>query len=196
MANRMVQRLIFVCCGATEGMRRGAFPRDEPADARYLSRAAALAASLPRVGGVLTSPALRARQTAAAFADLAAEEAALAEQDFGAWAGHELARVREADAVALGAWLSDPAAAPPGGESFVHVCGRVGGFMAGVLERAGAVVAVTHPAVIRAAILTTLGAPPACFSRIDVEPLGLTEFRGDGRRWMLRATGAAISGAG
>jgi hypothetical protein len=51
----------------------------------------------------------------------------------------------------------------------------------------GATVAVTHPAVIRAAILTALGAPPACFSRIDVEPLGLAEFRGDGRRWMLRA---------
>jgi broad specificity phosphatase PhoE len=174
-------------------MRRGAFPRDEPAGERHLASAAALMARLPRVDRVLTSPALRARQTAQVLAPMVKEEAALADQDFGAWAGRELACLQESDPAALGAWLSDPAALPPGGESFAQVCDRVGGFMAGLLGRAGAAVAVTHPAVVRAAILTALGAPPACFSRIDVEPLGLAEFRGDGRRWMLRAAGASIA---
>lgn len=189
----MARRLIFVCCASTTAMRRGVFPLDEPADGRYRARAAALHVHLPRIGHVLTGPALRARQTAQAFAPAAVEEGALADQDFGAWAGKGVGALQETDPVALGAWLSDPEAAPPGGESFGQVCLRIEGFMAGLLGKKGETIAVSHPAVIRAAILTTLGAPPACFSRIDVEPLGLTEFRGDGRRWMLRSTGVSLS---
>lgn len=193
-ANRMAQRLVFVCCGATAVMRRGAFPEDGPADARYLARAAALAAHLPRADRVLASPAQRARQTAAAFAGPATEEAALADQDFGRWAGKELEAIQAAEPGALAAWLSDPAASPPGGESFAQVHDRAGRFMADLLGGTGTTVAVTHPAVIRAAILATLGADPACFARIDVEPLGMAEFRGDGRRWMLRALSLPLEG--
>lgn len=185
-ANRMAQRLILICCGATAAMRRGAFPGDEPVDPRYHARAAALAAHLPRVDRVLASPALRARQTAQVLAPAVREETALADQDFGAWAGRDLSSLHETGPEALGAWLSDPAASPPDGESFAHVYGRAGSFMAGLLGEGRLTVAVTHPAVIRAAVLATLGAPPACFTRIDVEPLSLAEFRGDGRRWMLR----------
>jgi broad specificity phosphatase PhoE len=173
-------------------MRRGAFPCDEAAEPRYVSRGASVAAYLARVDRVLTSPALRARQTAEAFMPMATEEEALADQDFGEWAGKELAQLQDIDPGALGAWLSDPSASPPGGESFVQVCDRIEGFMAGLLGRSGATVAVTHPAVVRAAILSTLGVAPACFARIDIEPLSLTEFRGDGRRWMLRATGVTV----
>lgn len=182
----MAQRLIFVCCGATAAMRRGVFPGDESLDERSLSRAAALAAYLPRADRVLTSPALRARQTAQAFA--ATDDVALADQDFGEWAGRQLSSLQETEPEALGAWLSDPLASPPAGESFAGVCDRVGGFMAGLLGHAHVTVAVTHPAIIRAAILVTLGAPLTCFARIDVEPLSSIEFRGDGRRWMLRTT--------
>lgn len=188
----MAQRLILICCGTTAAMRRSAFPGDDPADARHLARATALAPHLPRVDRVLSGPALRARQTAAALASTVMQEAALADQDFGAWAGRELSAVQAGEPDMLGAWLSDPAASPPGGESFVEVYSRIGSFMAGLLGRKGATVAVTHPAVIRAAILATLGAPPACFARIDVEPLGRTEFRGDGRRWMLRVASLLV----
>jgi len=174
-------------------MRRGAFPLDDPADARFLARGAAAAAHLRRFDSVLTSPALRARQTAEAFASAMAEDAALADQDFGDWAGRDLAGLQETDPAALGAWLSSADAAPPGGESFAQLCRRVDAFMTGLLGRAEETVAITHPAVIRAAILTALGASLACFARIDVEPLSRTEFRGDGRRWMLRSTG--VTGA-
>ena len=53
-------------------------------------------------------------------------------------------------------------------------------------------VAVTHAAVIRAAILAVMGASAACFARIDVTPLSLTDLRSDGRRWTLRATGLTV----
>ena len=45
--------------------------------------------------------------------------------------------------------------------------------------------AVTHPAVIRAAILIALEAPPKSFWRIDIAPASRTvlHFRG---RWTLR----------
>jgi broad specificity phosphatase PhoE len=173
-------------------MRRGAFPCDEAAEPRHVSKGATVAAYLARVDRVLTSPALRARQTAEAFMPMATEEEALADQDFGEWAGKQLARLYDADRAEFAAWLTDPAATPPGGESFAHVCRRIDGFMAGLLRKKGATVAITHPAVIRAAILSVLGASPACFARIDVEPLSLTEFRADGRRWMLRATGINV----
>jgi broad specificity phosphatase PhoE len=185
--NRMARRLFLVCCGATAAMRRGAFPRDEPADDRYDARAATLADRLPRVEQVLAGPALRAHRTAQAFAPSVTTEPALADQDFGKWAGRGLAAVKMLAPHAFDAWLSGPEAAPPGGESFVSVCRRTEDFMAGQLGRDGTTIAVTHPAPIRAAILAVLGAPPACFARIDVEPLSVTEFRGDGRRWMLRA---------
>jgi broad specificity phosphatase PhoE len=192
-ADYMAQRLLLICCAPTAAMRRGAFPLDEPADARFLARGADLATHLRRFDGILTSPALRARQTAVIFAPAVADEAALADQDFGDWAGVGLARLHETDPAALGAWLSDADAAPPGGESFAELCRRVDGFMRGLLGRAGETVAITHPAVIRAAIVTVLGALPACFARIDVEPLSMTEFRGEGSRWMLRSTG--VTGA-
>jgi broad specificity phosphatase PhoE len=193
-ANHMAQRLLLICCAPTATMRRGAFPLDEPADARFLARSADPTAHLRRFDGIVTSSALRARQTAEVFASSIAEEEALSDQDFGDWAGRDLAELQETDPGALGAWLSDPDATPPGGESFAQLCRRVDGFMTGLLGRAEETVAVTHPAVMRAAILTVLGAPPACFARIDIEPLSIAEFRGDGKRWMLRSTGVTVAG--
>jgi broad specificity phosphatase PhoE len=65
----------------------------------------------------------------------------------------------------------------------------VAGWLDDLRGEPGHTLAVTHAAVIRAAILAVIGAPAACFARIDVTPLGLTDLRGDGRRWTLRATG-------
>ena len=55
--------------------------------------------------------------------------------------------------------------------------------------RDGRVVAVTHPAVIRAAIVHALGAPPASLWRIDVEPLSLTRLHHGSGGWSLRQRG-------
>ena len=131
----------------------------------------------------LTSPALRARQTAEALGLAAEVVPALRDADFGRWAGRTLAEVEETDPDALALWLGDPAAAPHGGEPFTAVLDRTAQWLRSL---DGRVVAVTHPAIIRAAVVHALTAPAAGFWRVDVEPLGLTRLTGSGDRWTLR----------
>jgi broad specificity phosphatase PhoE len=61
----MPTRLTLTCDGATAATRVAAFPLDEPLEDRAPSRAAVLGQALRRADRALTSPALRARQTAA-----------------------------------------------------------------------------------------------------------------------------------
>ncbi len=51
---------------------------------------------------------------------------------------------------------------------------------------AGLAIAVTHPAVIRAATGYALGAGPRSFWRIDVRPLARVRLHGRSGRWSLR----------
>ena len=51
----------------------------------------------------------------------------------------------------------------------------------------GRLVAVTHPAVIRAAILVALDAPPKSFWRIDIAPMSRTVMNFRGQAWTLRS---------
>jgi broad specificity phosphatase PhoE len=87
-------------------------------------------------------------------------------------------------------WLTDPTRAPHGGESVVELIARVGRWMdsltTGRTERTR-VVAVTHPAVIRAAILVALDAPPKSFWRIDIAPVSRTVMHFRGHAWTLRS---------
>ncbi len=48
-------------------------------------------------------------------------------------------------------------------------------------------VAVAHPAVIRAAILIALDAPPKSFWRIDIAPVSRTVMHFRGHAWTLRS---------
>ncbi|TGR74745.1 histidine phosphatase family protein, partial [Mesorhizobium sp. M1C.F.Ca.ET.193.01.1.1] len=64
---------------------------------------------------------------------------------------------------------------------------------AALMERlageSGHTIALTHAVPIRAVIVHVLGAPLSSVWKIDIEPLSLTEFRSDGRRWVLHASG-------
>jgi broad specificity phosphatase PhoE len=53
-------------------------------------------------------------------------------------------------------------------------------------DDAGRVLAVTEPAVTRAAIVRALALPAEAFWRLDVAPLTLTELSGRSGRWNLR----------
>ena len=90
-----MRRLLLVRHAPTKATRHVAFPADEPLDERGRDAAGALAAAVPARFGVLCSPSERCRQTAEA-AGLAVDaiEPALAECDFGAWAGRTLEEVR------------------------------------------------------------------------------------------------------
>ncbi|MFE0013856.1 histidine phosphatase family protein [Mesorhizobium sp. NPDC059054] len=185
----MLVRLTMICCGATAASRRGFFPADEPLEDKAFEGIAALAGSLDAADRIWTSPAVRARQTAEALDLQAADTPALSDQDFGAWAGRTFDDVQRAQPEAARGWLVDPGAAPSNGESFHDVAARVAGLFDRLVGQPGHTIAVTHPAVVRAALLHVLKAPLAGFRFIDVEPLSLTDFRSDGTRWVLRATG-------
>lgn len=179
----MTGRLTLICCGSTEANRFGAFARDEPLEPGAIERARMVASGLARADRVWRSPALRAVETAGALGLEGELREALRDQDFGQWAGRKLAEVEQGE---LATWMSDPDAAPHGGESLRDLRRRVSAFLAEALGMAGHTLAITHPPVIRAAVCEVLDAPPQGFWSVDVEPLGLTRFTSDGRRWALR----------
>jgi broad specificity phosphatase PhoE len=185
----MTARLIFVCHASTDAVRRAAFPADEPLDAIGARDAAALAGSLPHADQIWSSPELRARQTAQALGLNAAAEPALRDCDYGAWGGCKFddVQAREPDAVA--SWLRDPAAAPHGGESLLTLMQRVAGWLAGEQSHHRRSIVVTHAAIIRAAVVHTLEAPPQSFWRIDIAPLSITRLSGADGRWNLVSAG-------
>lgn len=181
-------RLTLLGHGATAASRAAAFPRDEPLEPRAQAAAERLRGRF-RPTETLTSPALRARETAAALGLSARVEPALRDADAGRWAG---LAVTEVEPAALMAWMSDTEARPPGGEAIADVVARVTAWLDARVAIEGRCLAVTHAAVIRAAIIAVLGASPAAFWRIDVAPLSATELVSDGRRWTWRA--ARLSG--
>ncbi len=182
----MTAHLTFLCSGATAANRKQTFPLDEPLETRATEAAAELAGSLRRSDRVWTSLSLRATQTAKALGLASKPVEVLRDQDFGRWAGKKLSEVQQLEPEVLANWLNDPEAAPHGGESLAEVAARVASFLDEATIMKGRTIAVTHPAVIRAAIVIVLGAPLQAFWNIDVEPLSVTEFTNDGRRWALR----------
>jgi len=99
----------------------------------------------------------------------------------GSAAGAGSAGARGSGGSAAGAGAGGSAGSAAGAGSAVGA-GPVGG------AAVGHTVAVTHAAVVRAAVVVTLGAPPAGFWRIDVAPLTATLLRGGPGRWTVRGT--------
>jgi broad specificity phosphatase PhoE len=172
----MTTRVLLVSHGATEATRRAAFPADEP-----LLEIPALAAE--RADVAVCGPALRCRQTAAALGVDVTVEPRLRDCDYGRWAGLTLAELPAED---VEEWLTDPASAPHGGESIVDLLGRVGGWLDSL--GAGRIVAVTHPAVVKAAVVHAIRASAESFWRIDVVPLSKTLLSGNPGQWRLRVS--------
>lgn len=188
---------------ATAAMRRGAFPADDALDARGIAATAAwprrgqVAALLEAAPAarVLCSPARCAQDTAQALALTlapalapalaAAVEPALADVDYGRWRGLELAQVAANEPAPLAAWLGDAQAAPHSGESFGAAVRRVGAWLDAIGDGDHAILAITHAAVVRAAIVHALGAPPSAFFRIEIAPLALVELRRARHGWTL-----------
>ncbi|MFJ6937601.1 histidine phosphatase family protein [Streptomyces sp. NPDC101132] len=102
----------------------------------------------------------------------------------GAWAGRTLDEVAAEDPAAVHRWLTDPAYAPPGGESVVELVARAGEWLAGLAPGPHRVQA--EQAFVRAAVVHALGLPPAVFWRLDARPGTTTELSGRAGRWNLR----------
>ena len=191
-----MRRLLLVRHAPTSATRAAGFPCDEPLDARGRADAALLADALPARCEAQSSPALRCRETAAA-AGFAAPRLidALAECDFGAWAGRTLADVHAAAPADAAAWMTDPDARPHGGESLSAFAARVSSWLDGeAAGDAGTAVAFTHGGVVKAAVVHALGAPLEAFWRIDVAPLAITELHAHAGRWTVTRVNAGVGG--
>ncbi|MFI8963399.1 histidine phosphatase family protein [Streptomyces sp. NPDC053493] len=178
----MTVRLSLIAPAMNAALREARFDDSgpvEPVPAGLLTPAAGVR--------VVSSPSGRCRATAEALGlgpDVPVAEA-LAGCGMGRWRGRRLDEVSAEDPAGVGAWLSDPDAAPHGGESLGALLGRVAGWLE-ALEPDVAVLAVAEPDVIRAAAVHALGAPPSAFWRLDVRPLSRTTLSGRSGRWNLR----------
>lgn len=183
----MTTRLHLLCSASTPCVRSLAFPFDEPLDSYGRSSLARLSGQVPSCDETLRSPALCAAQSAEGLALAATTETQLRDCDFGRWAGRGLTDIQSQEPDAFAEWLQNPDAAPHGGESFADVQERVGAWMDGLLAETGAILAITHAAVVRAAIGHVLGTGPRSLLSIDVAPLGRAQFSSGGGRWRFGA---------
>lgn len=183
----MPPRLTFVAHASTPAVRAAAFPLDEGLDDYGRKDAAEMADEFRNVPVVLASPAKRALETAAVLGYEPEIDVALRDIDLGSWAGRTLASIAETNADDLASWLSDPSAVPHGGESVEALFARTSVWMQSMSNRQGRVLAITHPAVIRTAILAAIHAGPMSYWHIDIAPLSIVELTSNGRRWVLKS---------
>jgi broad specificity phosphatase PhoE len=176
-----VVRLTMVSHAMTDAMAAGRFPADEPLN--DIGRRQVKPLDSQRDSRHVTGPERRAGETAELLGLRATTEPALADLDCAAWRGLTPASVDPGD---LQTWLTDPARAPHGGESIVDLTRRVAAWLSALGDNAFPTVAVTHPAVVRAAILLALDAPPKSFWRIDIAPAGHVVMHLRNGRWTVR----------
>lgn len=189
----MSARLTLVSHAPTAATTTASFADDEALDERGTAWAAQARGRLRRVTRTFCAPAPACRQTAAALGLAAVrDEPLLREWDLGRWRGHTLDHIAAAEPDTVAVWLSTPTAAPHGGEPLIALLDRVAAWLAQV-PGDGHTAALTHPAVIRAAILVTLAGAPPGFWRIDIAPLTATVLRGGPGRWTLRTVGHTLT---
>ena len=150
--------------GRIQAVRCGAFIRENFAGAR-----------------VISSPLLRAVQTASSISDNVEIDDRFIELDYGDWDGVPMSEV---DSNAWNHWRTDPSFRPPGGESLIELDARVRPALEDVREEATTrhVVVVSHVSPIKSAITWALGVGPdvtwrchldrASMCRIGIGPHG------------------------
>jgi ribonuclease H / adenosylcobalamin/alpha-ribazole phosphatase len=134
------------------------------------------------IGVIVTSPLLRATQTAQEVAEVTGApvvtDQGFRETDFGAWDGLTFAEVRQRWPAEVTTWLADPAVAPPGGESLVEVGARVTEALHRVLtgHQQQTILIVSHVTPIKTLVAAALLAPPAALYRMHLDVAALCEI--------------------
>ena len=164
---------------------------DVPLAAQGREQARRVAEEVARRGGVdivVSSPLLRATQTAAEVATrLGLEvtlEADLTEASFGEWDGLTFAEVRDRWPRELTAWLASPEVAPPGGEPLTAVGQRVRAAQQRLLTRhtGQTVLLVTHVTPVKEIVRAALDAPQRALFRLHLDPasFSVVQYYADG----------------
>ncbi|MFZ0230766.1 MAG: histidine phosphatase family protein [Mycobacterium sp.] len=178
-----VVRLTLLSHGMTGAMSARRFPADEALNVLGVQQVGAVC-DVGRADRVQAGPEKRTRQTAELLGWQPEPDARLADLNCGRWRGEAPGSIATAE---LTQWLTDPDSAPHGGESIVELFERVRDWLDTVSRTPSRLLAVTHPAVIRAAMLVALDAPPKSFWRIDIPPASRTILHHRGRTWTLRS---------
>ncbi|MFI5691291.1 histidine phosphatase family protein [Kribbella sp. NPDC051586] len=137
---------------------------------------------------VYAGPELAAVRTAAAMGFDPVVEQALRDREYGEWAGRELEDLLATDPTRVAAWLERPHTATPGGETENDVLARVADWLGDLNERHGdrsSLVAVVHPAVVRALVLYVVDAPAESLRHVDVRPLATVNLSLHVGSWSL-----------
>ena len=151
-------RITFVTPAVNAALRQVRFD-DAPPDAAAVRRAEAAADTLPHHDAAFTAPSERCRGTATALGLDATVVPRLRDLEVGRWRGRSLDEVGQESPRDVAAWLSDPSAAPHGGESLLELMERTGAWLEAWSGREGQLLAVAEPAVVRAVLVHALGLP-------------------------------------
>jgi ribonuclease H / adenosylcobalamin/alpha-ribazole phosphatase len=131
---------------------------------------------------IVASPLRRTRQTAeevaAATSAPVEYDEDLRETDFGDWEGLTFTEAQRRWPDEVAAWLADPAAAPPGGESFAAVAVRVQSARERLMATHAreTVLVVSHVTPIKTLLTEALLAPPAAMYRMHLDVGSLSEI--------------------
>jgi broad specificity phosphatase PhoE len=184
-------RLALITHAATEAQKHAAFPLGESITERETAKIQASHWSVPKAERIWSAPEQRTQQTSRMLGLEAVITNELRDCDYGRWRGRRIEDIQMEDPEGIVTWLTDPSAAPHGGESIESLIGRVGRWMDEQRD-AKHTIAMTHPAVIRAAIVHALRIPMQTFWRFDISPLSLTDLRFNRDVWTLRSSGCAF----
>ena len=167
--------LILVRHGRTAANASGLLlGRADPAlDDVGTAQAAGVAAALPDVTRVVTSPLARTRATAEALGAPVTVDDRWLELDYGEWDERPL---RDIDPAVWATGMSDPGFAPPGGESLEDLDRRVRAACDELAAEAAEhdVVVVSHVSPIKAAVAWALDAGVAVNWHLYLAPASIT----------------------
>ena len=150
---------------------------DPPLDEVGESQARLLAAAVGPVDRVVSSPLLRARQTAEAFGAPVEVDERWIELDYGEYDGRPIGEV---PAEVWQRWRTDPDFAPPGGETLRQLGARVGeacdDIAAGRDAADRTTVVVSHVSPVKASVGWALGVGDEIAWRLWVAPASITRI--------------------
>ncbi|MEU9251555.1 histidine phosphatase family protein [Streptomyces sp. NPDC048270] len=191
-------RVSLVAAARSSPLLTERFDDDRPLDGAGWHAVESAAPGLVPLGAAglrYCSPTPRSRATGQALGYAPLAQPALRECDMGRWRGLTLGEVTAREPGAVELWLTDPRAAPHGGESLLAFISRIGGWLdTRPADDGGAIVAVAEPSVVRAALVYALQAPPLTYWHVDVRPLSTMTLTGWSGRWHLSLQAPVQSG--
>ena len=159
--------VVGVCYGAL----------DVELSTRGREQAAALAERLlgEHFDAVVSSPRLRALETATALGLPVATDERLRELDFGAFEGRTYEEIEQSEPELFRAWMETPTQVRfPGGESYADLRERAVTALDELRAEHESTLVVTHGGVIRAGLATWLELPDHAIFRLDQRYCGVT----------------------